>query len=475
VRGGIGVIPVNGGEVRYLTDSGIDPHWSPDGRTLVYRSGGLNAVREPASWDGTLMLVDLDGSPPHSLTRAGSPRGGHNFPRWLPDGRHVVFTAPRETSSNSPWIVDVRTGETHAAPAPIPFMQFPTLDANGRYLYFVGSGPEELIGLWRARLDRNWNPRNPESLMPTSGALLRDLAVNPDSSRIAYSQEFGQSSIWSVALGPDGRADGEPKPLIQDHSFRNTGPSFSADGSRIAYSSVRQGGNWTIMMANADGTSATPVTTTERANSVPAWLANDLTLGFQAYRKGEGGYWMATPQGPLKRLDLKIDLRRADNIQVSRDGTHVAAHIRTPSGAKIVLEDLSKGTIRDLTSADRNISFPCWSPDGRWIAAQERVQGRSTVVIISVDTGDVQTLVDEPGHSWARDWSSDGDRIAFAGLRDGLWNLYWVSRSTRHVEQLTHFKSQSAFVRYPAWSPKNNQVAFEYNELAANIYVADLR
>jgi Tol biopolymer transport system component len=131
--------------------------------------------------------------------------------------------------------------------------------------------------------------------------------------------------------------------------------------------------------------------------------------------------------------------------------------------------------IRDLTPADRNISFPCWSPDGRWIAAQERTQGRSTVVIIAVDSGEIRTLVNEPGHSWAHDWSLDGDRIAFAGLRDGVWNVYWVSRSTGHMEQLTRFTSQSAFVRYPVWSPKRDRVAFEYNELAANVYLAEVR
>ena len=475
VRGGIEVIPAAGGSVRHLADSGIDPHWSPDGRTLVYRSGGINAVREPSSWDTQLMLVNVDGAPPRALTHPGSPRGGHNFPRWLPGGRQVVFMAPTQSSSSAPWIVDVRTGDVRQVPVSIGFMQFPAFDADARYLYFVGAGREEVLGLWRARLERNWRPRNPESIMPTSGQLIRDIAVNRDASRVAYSQESGQSAIWSVTLDAGGRAAGEPRPLIHDNSFRNTGPSFSADGAHLAYSSVRQGGNWTIMVAGADGSSIAPVMSTDRANSVPAWLANNLMLGFQAFRKGEGGYWISTPQGPPRRLDLKLDLRRADNLQVSRDGSKVLAHISTPSGAKIVMEDLANGVVRDLTPLDRNISFGCWAPDGRWIAAQERIRGRSTLVLISVETGEIRTLVDEPGHSWAHDWSPDGDRIVFAGLRDGLWNIYWVSRSSGRIEQLTRFTSQSAFVRYPAWSPTNRQVAFEYNELAANIYLAELK
>src|SRR4029077_4076929 len=125
------------------------------------------------------------GSPPRALTHPGSPCGGHNFPRWLPGGRQVVFMAPTQSSSSAPWIVDVRTGDVRPVPVSIGFMQFPAFDADARYLYFVGAGREELVGLWRARLERNWRarlernwrPRNAESIMPTSGQLIRDIAV----------------------------------------------------------------------------------------------------------------------------------------------------------------------------------------------------------------------------------------------------------------------------------------------------------
>jgi len=40
---------------------------------------------------------------------------------------------------------------------------------------------------------------------------------------------------------------------------------------------------------------------------------------------------------------------------------------------------------------------------------------------------------------------------------------------------LTHFDTKSAFVRYPAWSPKGDQIVFERNDLVANIYVGELK
>jgi Tol biopolymer transport system component len=83
-------------------------------------------------------------------------------------------------------------------------------------------------------------------------------------------------------------------------------------------------------------------------------------------------------------------------------------------------------------------------------------------------------LVDSFEEAWPSEWAPDNDRILFAGQRNGVWNAYWVSKSTRKIVQLTHFDSKSAFVRYPSWSPRNNQVVFERNELTANIYIADL-
>jgi Tol biopolymer transport system component len=50
-----------------------------------------------------------------------------------------------------------------------------------------------------------------------------------------------------------------------------------------------------------------------------------------------------------------------------------------------------------------------------------------------------------------------------------------VNRTTGQVRQLTQFDSKSAFVRYPAWSPKGDQIVFERNDVVANIYVGELK
>ena len=89
--------------------------------------------------------------------------------------------------------------------------------------------------------------------------------------------------------------------------------------------------------------------------------------------------------------------------------------------------------------------------------------------------GEVIQLVSEPGLSWPNSWSADGDRIVFAGRRNGVWNLYWVSRSTKQQKQLTKYSKLNAFDRYPAWSPLGNQIIYEYNETNGNIWLMELK
>jgi TolB protein len=141
----------------------------------------------------------------------------------------------------------------------------------------------------------------------------------------------------------------------------------------------------------------------------------------------------------------------------------------------LVVARLGERTVRAVTPANRDIGFPCWSADGRWIAAEERIKGESSLVVVPASGGEVRTLTSDFTQAFAYDWAPDDDRIAFAGLRKGVWNIYWISLSTQKVEQLTQFTAQSGFVRYPAWSPTGDRVVFERNNLTSNIYLVDLK
>jgi DNA-binding response OmpR family regulator len=63
----------------------------------------------------------------------------------------------------------------------------------------------------------------------------------------------------------------------------------------------------------------------------------------------------------------------------------------------------------------------------------------------------------------------------FAGFRNGIWNIWWVSLKDKTQKQLTNFNKLSAYVRYPAWSPLGNQIVFEYAEMTGNVWMMELK
>jgi TolB protein len=119
--------------------------------------------------------------------------------------------------------------------------------------------------------------------------------------------------------------------------------------------------------------------------------------------------------------------------------------------------------------------FPCWSSDGKFIAYQIKRGDDAYVMVMPSDGGEATQLTFDHGRSWPFSWSPDGDKIVFAGQRNGAWNIWWVSRSTKQQKQLTNYAKLNGFVRYPAWSPLGNQIVYESAETRGNIWLMELK
>ncbi|MFN2624010.1 MAG: hypothetical protein ABR611_14320, partial [Chthoniobacterales bacterium] len=113
-------------------------------------------------------------------------------------------------------------------------------------------------------------------------------------------------------------------------------------------------------------------------------------------------------------------------------------------------------------------------PDGYVKAFEIAREGGTEIAVIPSSGGTSTQLTFDQGQNWPGGFSPDGDKIVFAGERKGIWNVYWISRTTGAEKQLTDYTKLNAFVRYPAWSPLGDRIVYEYTESAGNVWLMEL-
>jgi Tol biopolymer transport system component len=475
-RGGIWLIPALGGTARLLADFGSRPAWSPDGTKIAFQSaeapdlGQVVVAYAPAS--STVWIVAARGGAPVQLTRPGNPSGGHGEPVWSPDGRSILFS----TWGSSPpafWSMPANGGEPRRLLSTNGFD--PVYAPNGRALYFsIFKGTS--LHLMRVNLSPSGDVVGaPETIENTGKIYYRRLRFSADGRFAAFSEVFTVNSVQSVRISPaTAEVTGVPELLTHDTNGRKVGPLFSPDGKMVAYNTFQYGlgeGTW---LMDADGKNARQLDATPYYGILAGWLPDSRSI---VYFVRENGHILlesldidSGKKGRLRELDPEDGFPR-----LSPDGKQVALHRWRNGADNVWTEPADGGPAKQLTFDKESIGFPIWAPDGKSIGAEMHRNGGTQIVWIPSGGGTPVQLTNDPGESWPRDWSPDGDKIVFAGFRDGLWNIYWVSRRTRAEKQITHYAKPNAFVRYPAWSPRGDQIVYEYSEATGNIWLVRVK
>ena len=481
-RGGIWLIPVPGTSTdnrqavgpKPLTRFGSRPAWSPDGQTLAFQSESSPQVSDttvPALALSTLWLVSPDGSDRRQLTRAGQPAGGHAAPAFSPDGDRIVFSTSAQREKSEIW--SIRTsGEDLIMMSREPAAFDPTYAADGHSIYFSARS-REVNALWQLPISRRGGkPSGPAVQIKNLGlASIRQLATSVDGSKMAYAAMKTVSNLWTLPIDPvSGEPTGAAAPLTHG-TGRNNRPAFSPDGEKIAFDRWQHGLNLAVWTMDSDGSNMRQLTVGGGSQTQANWFPSGNRLGFKSTEDDQRSFAaidLGTGQKEtLATLDANIDWAR-----LAPDGRSLAFHAREQGlGVNLWLLDLADGSRRQLTYAEDFMGFPCWSPDGQWLAFQRKEAESSHLMVISAAGGEPIRLTSEAGHNWPFSFSPDSERIAFAALRDGEWNLWWVSRLTGEQKRLTGSPRLGTYVRYPTWSPNGERIVYELAETAGDIWL----
>jgi Tol biopolymer transport system component len=276
------------------------------------------------------------------------------------------------------------------------------------------------------------------SIAPRIGAsdsIGRPIDVSALEGRIAFSDDL--DDIWVA------RADGSGAHRITDAPAMEFDPSWSPDGSQIAYRhQTGDDGTTEIYVIDVAGSTARNFTRNDVADWGPDWSPD--------------GRWIAW------------------NSAAATDGFGLYGYIARPDGSGV----------RRITK--HFVEYPAWSPDGSQIAFMAQEPGATgsnpdyNIFVMDADGSHIRRLTDAPGEDGWPAWSPDGSSIVFASARDdcsvseasdclttgdiGPWIDVWIVNADG--SQLRRVTTE--FGQFFAWSPSGRQIMVAG---AASLYV----
>lgn len=224
-------------------------------------------------------------------------------------------------------------------------------------------------------------------------------------------------------------------------------PTWSPDGSRIAYVSFDQKKPIIVVQNLAAGT--THVLAAFRGNnSAPAWAPDGRTLAVALSKDGLYQlYRIAATGGTAQRLTDSPGIDTQPSF--SPDGQWIAFTSDRGGSPQIYRMPAAGGPAQRLTFEGSYNVGPRYSPDGKTIAFVQRDGGRYRIASLEVATGQVTTLTDGTLDD-SPTFAPNGKMLLYETQVGGRGQLAAVSWDGRVRQRLT---SSAGDVQDPAWGP----------------------
>jgi Tol biopolymer transport system component len=275
---------------------------------------------------------------------------------------------------------------------------------------------------------------------------------------------------------------------LTDDDVASFDPTWSPDGTKIAFTSGSGDFDPEIYVMNANGSDVTQLTNNNGYDASPTWSPDGEKIAFvsdRAFQDPEGLnrnheiYVMnvdeETPP-PVSRPQQIINeaISTIENLDNIPQGVRTSIIVLLTRVLDIINDDTTDGTgtvtpipqaqegIR-LTNNNASDGSPRWSPDGERIAFTSDRDGNTEIYVMNADDGSGQTrLTEDFQFDGSPRWSPDGERIAFDSNRGNQRGIFVMNADDgSDVTRLTDDGNG------PAWSPDGEKIAFTSDRDAA--------
>ncbi len=224
---------------------------------------------------------------------------------------------------------------------------------------------------------------------------------SPDGSRLAYVSFEGGNSMVFVQDLLTGKRD-----RLATYKGLNSAPSWSPDGGMLALT-LSKDGNSEIYIYDFAEENLRRLTRNVAIDTEPAWSPDGNSIIFTSGRSvGPQIYQMPVTGGEATRLTFQGNYNA--NASYSPDGKSIVLVTNQGNGYRVGIYSTETRIIRELTDSDSDES-PSFAPNGDMIIyATKQKNGKSVLATVSADAnGQVQRILKHQGGSSVQEpaWS----------------------------------------------------------------------
>ena len=274
-----------------------------------------------------------------------------------------------------------------------------------------------------------------------------NLDVSPDGRTIAFDL---LGDIYTMPI-----TGGTPRRITSGLAYDQQ-PRFSPDGSRIAFTSDRGGGD-NIWVMNTDGSGARAITSeTFTLLSSPTWSPDGRFIAarkhFTTQRSmGTGEIWLYHASGTGSGVALverpnPQHQKELGEPTFSHDGRHIYFSLNTTPGPifeyaqdsnqevfAIQRYDMATGERVQVAGGAGGAVRPQPSPDGRWLAFVHRTGGLSRLFVRDLQSGAQRQVYADLDQDLQETWAVQGVYPNMGWTPDSNTIVFWAGGKVRRV------------------------------------------
>ncbi len=257
-----------------------------------------------------------------------------------------------------------------------------------------------------------------------------------------YTMEPDGSGVSRVTTTPNGRQAADP--------------AWSANGQRLVLASSKEGvvdqhGNASldIYVVEADGSGLTRLTSEADTERFPTWSPDGTRIAYTRCCSLGNQVWVMNADGTGQTF-----LSGGENPSWSPDGSKIA--VEAGNGISTFNVDGTGGAQVTFGGGGDDVE-PDWSPDGQKIVFRREINGGgSRIYVTNADGSGLTALTPAGGGVVNPVWSPDGEKIAFARNDADGTEIYVMDADGGQPTRLTNNPTYVTDIQ-PTWQPLPGQ------------------